>query len=388
MNTKPLFDVIVVGAGPAGSTLSAQLGKKGFKVLLLDKAEFPRYKVCGGGITLRAASMLRLDVKSVIRDKITQIEFKHDGKDSHCHKSDFPFIYTVMRDEFDNLLVNEAIKAGVQFLPSTLVRKVELFNEKVCVSTNKESYYGKFVVGSDGVNSVVAKQLNLMNEREAFLALEYELLTKPEALQKHKGKISIDYGIVPDGYSWIFPKNEHLSVGIIGNSKDGKLLQRKLSEYMEREQLSGSFLSQKGFFVSKGGNSLQITKGRGALVGDAAGLVDPLAGEGIYYAIWSAKILGEVLQINLKHNEKNLLFYQERVEQEINVELKLLQRISKLFYSNSYFLHRQFVKRPVFFKQFVRVTANEISYLDYYKKYRKRIWYWETISRFISRLNR
>ena len=368
------YDVIVVGSGPGGSTLARKLSQQGFKVALLDKSNFPRYKVCGGGLTQRAAKQLDIEFQSIVRDGITSMELCCKGENRFTFRKDTPFIHMVMRDEFDDLLLKAALDEGVEFFPSTRVSQVVSGESGVFVDTDRGTCRGRYLVGADGVNSTVAKQVGLMASKQKILALEYEMKVQPDDLNRYKGKVAIDYGFIKGGYAWVFPKRDHLSVGVGLGTRDGHFLQRKLLEYLDREQLTGEFSSQKGFFLSVGGSDPVVAKGRTALIGDAAGLVDPLMGEGIYYALRSANILASAFAQSIASNpDAPFGRYQAEIEREILSEMRLFQRAGKLFHAAPRQFHKMFVRQPKIVDRAFRVIAGELSFADYYERSRRHI---------------
>lgn len=372
--TTNSYDVVIVGAGPSGSTLARKLALQNISVLLIDKATFPRYKVCGGGLTLRAAKQLDIDVRSVIRGEITAMELCTAGTLRRTFKPSSPMIYMVMRDEFDMLLLQAALDAGAQFRPGTKLLKLESEKNGFRVHTDAGDFHGRYLVGADGVNSIVAQQLNLMTRKEKTLALEYEVIVNEATLARYHGTVAIDYGYLNGGYAWVFPKRDHLSVGLGLGTRDGKFLQEKLKAYMEREQIVGEAVSEKGYFLSVGGSDPVIIKGRAALIGDAAGLVDPMMGEGIYYALRSANLLAEALVASLREapdDPQPFVAYQNRVDREILREMRLFKRAAKSFHASPKLFHRVFVLRPQLVEQAFRVVAGEITFNDYYNRYHK-----------------
>jgi len=379
-----LYDIIIVGAGPAGSTAAKKLSTQGLRVLLLDKSTFPRYKICGGGVTLRAVLELDMDMSSIVRDEITSMELCCNGRDTHTFTKASPFIYMVMRDEFDMLLLQSAIEAGVRFQPNTRVTRVTCTNDEVIVETDTACYHGRYLIGADGVNSTVAKHLGMMPNKEKILAMEYEMRVDSATLDRFRGRVAVDYGFIRGGYAWVFPKLDHLSVGVGLGTQDGRFLQGKLTEYLAREHISGSFLSQKGFWLSVGGSDTHFTYERVALIGDAAGLVDPFMGEGIYYALRSANLLAETLAQDIE-STPNAPFsrYQNRVEAELVREMRLFRRASKVFYAMPSSVHRMLVTHPKMIDNAFRVIAGELTFADYYERYRRN-----TFAKAISSIGR
>lgn len=109
-------EVLIVGAGPAGSTLAYELARRGLKVLLMEKAQFPRRKTCGGGLNLRTVRLLPFDLSPIVENVISGIHFSRHLDHSFTRRYPEPFMVTVSREKFDPFLVREAEKAGAFFL--------------------------------------------------------------------------------------------------------------------------------------------------------------------------------------------------------------------------------------------------------------------------------
>lgn len=327
-----IYDCIIVGAGPAGSTLAANLANAGLDVLLLDKSTFPRYKVCGGGVTKRAIRKMPIDITSVIRDEVHTFVITNGSKVKHTIKHQNPFVYMVMRDELDQLLANHAIKCGVTFKTGEFVRTVKEYAEGITVKTRSKTYLGKFLVGADGVNSPIATQVGLMTNRNKSLALEHEILCSQDMLAYFKNKLIIDYQNVPHGYLWIFPKGNHLSIGVGSNTCKYVEMATILQSFIDSYNMEGEIVSAKGAFLSAGGKKQKVITQRTALIGDAAGLVDSLTGEGIYYALWSAELLANQLIEIHKNRSESLNPYQKDIDTIILPELQALDRLRRRFY--------------------------------------------------------
>jgi geranylgeranyl reductase family len=333
MDSK-IYDVIIIGAGPGGSSLAAKLAETGIDVLLLEKQTFPRYKVCGGGVTKRALLKMPIDIQSIIKDRIKIFVTVNGNEDVQTFKHENPFIYMVMRSELDELLAKHAVECGAELKEDAFVKEIDEQNTSVDVYTRDTKYTARYLVGADGVNSIVAKQSGLMAGRKKALALEYEFEVDQVTAEKYKGKVIIDYLTVPDGYAWVFPKNRILSAGIGSFSLNHKQMSYRLLRLLDNQYINGKLLSAKGAFLSAGGRRRVIMTKRTALVGDAAGLVDSFAGEGIYYALWSAELLSSRLIETIKFRKQTLSAYQEDVDQFILPELKILNQFGREFYKN------------------------------------------------------
>lgn len=336
-----IYDVIVIGAGPAGCQVAAKLADNGFNTLLLEKCSLPRYKICGGGVTKRALDKMPINIDSIVKDEITTLEVSLDGKQNKVFQHHEPVVFSVMRNDLDFLLANYAKKCGATLLSNVTVKHVEEIENHVKVDTDDQTYYGKYVVGADGVHSLVARKAGLMQDKKTAAAYEVELIASDKTLDYFKGRIMMDYGIVPYGYAWVFPKGQHLSVGIGSYYGDHQALLPLLYKFMSYNNLQFEKDEKvKGSFLSVGGDQHNVIANRIALVGDAAGLVEPFGGEGIYYALWSADLLFERLKEALEGNEKALELYQKDIEQLIIPEFKSIARCAAIFYKKTTITHQ------------------------------------------------
>ncbi|MGG5255169.1 NAD(P)/FAD-dependent oxidoreductase [Neobacillus sp. SM06] len=365
------YDCIIVGSGPAGSSLAASLAKQGIDVLVLEKAALPRYKVCGGGVTKRALLKMPVDISSVLRDTIDTFELSLNGNNSKQFKYKNPIVYSVMRDELDYLLANHAVNNGTKLQTKTVVQRVEELADQVIVKTDNEEYFARYVIGADGVNSLVARQSGLVTKRRTAAAFECEIFADKEALEKYRHCIAIDYGIIPFGYGWIFPKGDHLSVGIGSYLYSHKQLTSHLERYIELNRLNSNSVKIKGSFLSAGGIQDHLQTSRIALIGDAAGLVEPFGGEGIYYALWSGELLAERIKETLRGEGESFSRYQADVDELILPEMQLIDRIANLFYQNTNHIHQLITLFPFLTKAGFEVLEGGSSYMSLYQKIKK-----------------
>ena len=145
---KELFDVVISGSGPSGSILGYLLSSNGYSVLIIDKEEFPRYKVCAGGIQVKAAELIPFNIDSQIHNEIRKIHFQRRTKDGFLGEYDEPLMYTLDRESFDSYLVEKAIGAGCTIRTGEKVKDISVDNNEVTVFTDKGKYYGKIFTGS------------------------------------------------------------------------------------------------------------------------------------------------------------------------------------------------------------------------------------------------
>jgi geranylgeranyl reductase family protein len=324
-----------VGAGPAGSTLGYELSRAGLRALILEKETFPRYKPCGGGLNARTVDILDFDVSSVVEDTITGVRITYRMGEPFTNRSDRPITYTVSRERFDHLLLQRAIAAGCAVHEREGVRAVAASPESVVVRSGRQTYSGKAVVGADGANGVVARAAGLMRDAWVGIGIESEVEVSPADMERWKGTVLLDLGSVRDGYGWIFPKSDHLSIGIGGLLGYPQALRSYYDAFTER--WAGTMrryrvLRKRGHRLPIRRKGARIQRGRVLLAGDAAGLIDPFDGEGLYYAIRSAQLAARVL---IGHREDPqatpLSTYQALVDQELMGEIQRAKAFMRLF---------------------------------------------------------
>jgi len=342
------FDVIVVGAGPSGSTAAKNLASQGIKVLIVDKEKFPRNKPCGGGLPLRT-----LERYPYIKE-LDVIENYSYGGSLHSPslknfveiKKQEPVIAMVQRKQFDKALVDLAVEKGAVFKDNKKVKDIDikLYETQVTFSDGTNTTTD-LVIGADGFISTVAKKTGLLTNHKYFgVCVLEELPLSPDIItnyytEHHFCHIYSKYGGIK-GYGWIFPKKNVINVGIVSyklkkfDEKEKKNIKNIFNEYLTYLKKSQILPSDVKSSHLKGGllpvEPLHKTYAeRTLLCGDAAGLINPVSGEGIYYALVSGELAGntaaEAIQ-NHDTSERFLSIYQKRWNQEFGKEIKLFSR--------------------------------------------------------------
>lgn len=292
-----IYDAVIIGAGPAGACAGYQLANAGLKTALIDRRKFPRDKLCGGLLTYKTVEMLRtiLPVEAVPSYPISASHVFYCGQAAASFQllSD---AYTVRRSQFDTLLVEAAEKEGVHTYLGESVQSVDCLRKEVRLSCGDNLRYS-VLIGADGALSRVRQFSGLPKNETGFCIeahLPWELLRQPERLLANG--IEIYFGDYPDGYGWIFPCKDSVAVGVgnltqsMGEKEILTRYQKFLSDVMITTEIkpAGAYLSS-GTSVALGVPSYENL----LLIGDAAGLIDPFTGEGIYYALLSAKLAAE-----------------------------------------------------------------------------------------------
>lgn len=353
------FDVLVVGAGPAGTATAISLGNKGISVALLDKAIFPRDKTCGDALSVDVINQLKMLSPALLENFNAFAEktpsfgvqiFSPNG--DHV---DIPFVYQeekrcgfiCRRYHFDSLLVEHARKyANIHVIEGCEVNYVENKDNKINVHTSHGHFTGKVVVGADGAQSVVEKNLvNLKLDKNHFsagLRVYYEGVSQfhPENFIE----LHFFRGILP-GYLWIFPlpgNKANVGIGMLSSIISKKKVNLKQilrnilethPQFEERFKDATPLESMKGFGLPLGSKKRILSGERFLLTGDAASLIDPFTGEGIGNAIRSGRVAASHIIRNFQANDFSGTFnmqYDAEIYQRMGKEFTLSRRLQQL----------------------------------------------------------
>jgi geranylgeranyl reductase family protein len=361
------YDVIVVGAGPAGSSAARVLAEQGVRVALLERTKMPRYKACGAGIVGRAMRVLPAEVRETIERECFTAELHMPDAGLHFSVTrQEPVVSMCMRDKFDRLLAVNARMAGADLLEECNVLDVTAKTESVAVETDKGPLWASFVVAADGSTGSVARKAGWRETRTLVPAIEWEVPVEEELFERFTGSARFDFGLVPSGYAWLFPKGSHLSVGVASMKRGSLSLSKALEGYLVSLGIPlNNHIARHGSLVSVQPRSDGLMRGRVLLTGDAAGLTDPVTGEGISFAVISgqsaarALIAGDFAEATVKKE------YMATVEENILRELRPALDLGKLLYGpaairNYLFRH----KGQSLCEAVTDVIAGKVTYRD------------------------
>jgi geranylgeranyl reductase family protein len=353
------FDVIVVGAGPAGSTAAKLLGEAGVSTLLLDKSSFPRDKPCGGGISSRVIQRfpyLESALAHIPLNWVNKVYLESPAGFAVDYHSDTPLYLMIRRCEFDNLLLSLARKQ-VQFQAPALLRKVIVTSGKATVTADlgggeSRDYECNLVLGCDGANSIVARASGL---RGGSVQTDYAIDMMEETPYQElnlpdRDRMYVYYRIRSHyGYGYVFPKASHINLGV-GFKLDYYLSKLRGEHYAHHSSFVQDLASKqlvagrsnranfRAFPLPISGPLARTYSDRVLAGGDAGGFVNALTAEGIYYAMVSGAHAAQTAIAAVKANDftgASLGRYQHSWKQEVGVELEQSVRFQKLLLADS-----------------------------------------------------
>jgi len=289
-------DVLVVGAGPAGSATALRLARGGARVVLADRARFPRDKPCGGGLTGRALRQAPCAVDAVVEHVVDTFELRLGGARRFRRRSPAPLIAMTQRRRLDAHLVEQAAAAGADVRDGARVDGVEPRETGVRARVGGTALHASFLVGADGANGIVARAAGLDPGIVAGVALEGNVSWAELPAGRYERTAAIELGTIPGGYGWVFPKADHANLGVGGWGSEGPRLRVHLERLARDEGLARDALRDvRGHRLPMRRLGATPAGDRVLLVGDAAGLVDPLSGDGMYEAFVSARLAAEAI---------------------------------------------------------------------------------------------
>ena len=360
------YDVIVAGGGPAGSTSARVLAEQGARVLLLDKQAFPRDKPCGGGVTLRAASTLDVDLSPVIERTIYGARFSLRLGSEFDRTFDKPLTYMTQRILLDAYLLELAARAGADVHERDGVREISIDASGVRATTSRDAYNGRILIGADGANGITGRALGLRPSYEEAVALEGNVPWSSATGHDWEDLVALDLGGLAGGYGWVFPKGEHLNVGVGAWKYASFTLKPKLASLARRYGFDESRLENlRGHHLPVRVSGSPIARGPVALVGDAAGLVDPLTGEGIHMAFASAQLAARTSMDVLAGVAADMTSYQSAVDSQLQTELDVSRQLQEIFNLAPPPFIALIQRNQRFWHFFCYLIRGDLTYLDF-----------------------
>lgn len=323
----PRFDVAIVGAGPAGTAAAFDLLEKGLRVLILDKTQFPRKKACAGGITPKAYQLFKYDITSIIKRECRTLQINPKHGRSFLIKEKNPLCYMTKREDLDLFSLNTVIEKGAVFKVIGKIISIRQTNSQVEINTEKESFKASYLIGADGANSIVRRYVSRRMDFEKQSAIEADVkIDRPDRVQ-----MVFDFSVFKNGYFWIFPKDDHVNIGMYSvDSRPGFKVQH-LFDYAAEKLHSKQLTALKGYPICTGGFKYRACSKRILLAGDAAGMGEKLLGEGIYFAVKSGQTAAGAILASVNKKDHAGKRYLNELK-KIQMDLKLYQLSSTCCY--------------------------------------------------------
>lgn len=374
---NPVWDVVVVGAGPAGASAAYAAAVAGRRVLLLEKAELPRYKTCGGGIIGPSRDALPPGFDLPLRDRVHAVTFSLNGRLSRTRRSRNMLFGLVNRSDLDNQLVEHAVKAGAEVRTGVTVSRVEQHGAAVpdrrtvavVLAGQERPVLARAVVGADGSAGRIGAHVGVKSD-QVDLGLEAEIPVPASVAEDWAGRVLIDWGPMPGSYGWVFPKGDTLTVGVISARGEGAATKRYLEDLVDRLGLAGFEPSiSSGHLTRCRSEDSPLSRGRVLVCGDAAGLLEPWTREGISFALRSGRLAGEwAVRIAESHDavdtRRQALNYAFAVKAGLGVEMGVGRRMLNVFARRPGMLHAALTGFRPAWNVFARFTRGATSLAD------------------------
>lgn len=303
-------------------------------VKVLEKATLPRYKVCGGGLVSRTMQLVPIDVQEIVGHTCYQarLHFFSSGL-SFITQRTTPLVSMTMRAEFDQALLSAAQAQGATVCDRCSVEKVSCHEDSITVVTTSGTMRARFVIAADGALSRVARSMQWEDGRRLVPALEYEVTVPANLLQQFEGRARFDFDIIQAGYGWVFPKRNHLSIGVLSLTSTWHELRAAIGRYLAvLGCASPSLIERHGFVIPLRPRTGSFAKHRILLTGDAAGFADPVTGEGISSAVRSGFLAAQSLIDGQLQQEVVEERYNRLVAHAILPELRAGRLLASILY--------------------------------------------------------
>lgn len=344
-----MYDLVVVGSGPAGSTCARKAALAGLDTAILEKEKHPREKICGGAIGPRVEQELGVPIDKIAERKFYSASILGPEGDSVELTLQKKRGYMVKRSRFDSSLLERAKDAGVDVFDDAKAVACEQLRRAVRVLCEGDSFKARLIAGADGFESVVARSMKMRDcwqPDEVAIGFATNIPLEERIIEEISYKdsngwlgLEIYPGAIRWGYGWFFPRREEISIGLGCRSDKAENLKAEWESFLQQVQKNKKIEvekpNQQGFRLPFYTRSTKLVSRRTMLLGDAAGLASPITGEGIYYAIRSGTIAAEVAKeaVDMKR-AAHVISYQERIAEELGKQLEVERFIAETLFQS------------------------------------------------------
>ena len=346
MNSKDHFDVLIIGAGPAGATAAFILASDGYRIGIIERKRFPRFKLCGGLLTQKTVELLEdifntkasnLKSENIIHYHSNFYGFGDRSGNFLNGKMDFPFHF-VNREIYDTFWLGKAVKAGVKVFFEESAENIDIVAGEITTRTGRR-FAGRYIIAADGVFSMVQSLLyrrGLLNgRRKQHIAAALEIFFPRDRVSGINDYPCIYSGYVPWGYAWSFPGPQYQILGMCSlKQKARPFFSSSFARFLKDRGISlKNFYNPKGYALPYGNYLCKAGYKNILLIGDAGGFADPLLGEGIYYAHRSAQLATDAIKQSCRNPGKALKIYSRLLHGSFIADLRYLRMARRFLFS-------------------------------------------------------
>jgi geranylgeranyl reductase family protein len=368
-----MLDCIIIGAGPAGATAAYHLAKRGRSVLVLDRAGLPRYKPCGGGVSPAIGQWFDFDFTPVISNTVNQVRYTWKlGDPVEVDLRMLDPMWMVRRDRFDHFLCQQAQRQGAQIQDDTEVTACAFRSDFWEVTTSNGTYQAQYLIAADGVKGKTAQWLGFPPQEESLGAT---LEIRTPVPENRRRTASFDFGSLKNGYIWNFPKADGYTISggcFKGNIKSEEL-KKQLLNYASASGIDPGSAQYYEYPLALWTQKRPLHTRQAVLAGEAAGIVDPLLGEGIRPSILTGVKAAEAIDLALAGDGGALARYSDIIDAQWGVDMVLAQRLAGLFYQFTQIAYKVGVKRPVAAQIMGQILCGKLRYSDVVEQAMQRL---------------
>jgi menaquinone-9 beta-reductase len=348
-------DILIVGGGPAGSLAGIWALKHGLSCCIVDKSAFPRTKLCAGLITQKTAELVKeitglSDISHLYNLTTGKVRLLFRDEAVVNYEINEPFHLTY-RKEYDFELHKLFLANGGRFLQAQVLLKNIDVEQKTMHFADEKIHY-KYLIGADGASSLVRKLVAPKYFPNVFsLETEMSFDALPELA---KDEVLMYTGVIPQGYGWVFPKHNGFTVGIAGELKNNKEIHAYFDDFLHLIRAKEKPQNVHGAWIPCGKFPTKVCAHDSILlIGDAAGLTDPLKGEGLYFSGYSGKLAIDAI---IEHQKTG-----KKVSQIYGQKLKWVHKVIR----EGYFVKR-LIFNPIVEPRMFRYAKGHHNIIKYY----------------------